>query len=355
MELKDKLKKLRLERGMTQEAAADFLGVSAQTVSKWERGLLSPYIGLLPRIALLYQCTIDSLFDMGSVWSIEHRQKFRAEIHRLYEQKDWEGIYQAWIREIERDPDAYRNYPDVMLHVFRKKLYDRDHVEKMISLADRAEKRCTNDDIRNEIYRVMLQICSESDDRKIREKGKYYYGRLPLLRHSREIYAKYGTDGEEYRAQIRRNLLYLADLSECSVRQLILPDMPPEEKLYYYQKAAAILEIVLDGTCAGLYDPPLLSNYARIAALHASLGRRDLAAQVIDRIRRALEKHMTGEREGPSRLLDPESLSVTDAAVQMCRNLLKEMLETPELEPFREELAELRDRYNAYFDTKEKV
>ena len=53
MELKDKLKELRLSRKMTQETAAEHLGVTSQTVSKWERGLLSPDIALLPKIALL--------------------------------------------------------------------------------------------------------------------------------------------------------------------------------------------------------------------------------------------------------------------------------------------------------------
>ena len=174
MELKNKLKELRTARNMTQETVAEHLGVSSQTVSKWERGLLSPDIALLPKIALLFKCSIDSMFNMELAWSVEHRREFREKIEELHQKKDWEGVYQAWIREIELNPDFYGNYPDVMLHVLRKKLYQKDRVEKMISLADHAEKFCTDDDMRNEIYRVMLQICSESEYPKIKEKGKYY-------------------------------------------------------------------------------------------------------------------------------------------------------------------------------------
>lgn len=72
---------------MTQEMVADRLGVSFQTVSKWERGLLSPDIALLPKIALFFQCSIDSLFDMDLAWSVDHRREFEAKIHKLYEKR----------------------------------------------------------------------------------------------------------------------------------------------------------------------------------------------------------------------------------------------------------------------------
>ena len=39
MELTNKLKSLRTARGMTQEVLAETVGVSAQAVSKWERGV----------------------------------------------------------------------------------------------------------------------------------------------------------------------------------------------------------------------------------------------------------------------------------------------------------------------------
>ena len=39
MELGERLKDLRLLRGFTQEQAGHILGVSAQVVSKWERGV----------------------------------------------------------------------------------------------------------------------------------------------------------------------------------------------------------------------------------------------------------------------------------------------------------------------------
>lgn len=340
-EFKTKLKKLRQAKGLTQEAASERLGVTAQTVSKWERGLLSPDISLLPKIALLYQCSIDSLFDMDLIWSLEHRREFEVRIHELHIQKDWEAIYQAWIQEIELNPDTYKNYSDVMLHVFRRKLYDKAHIEKLISLADHAEKCCTDDDIRNEIFRLMLQICSEADDPEIKDKGRYYYKKLPLLRHSREVYAKYVMDGDEYREQIQKNLIYLIDLAECSVRQLILPDMPPEETLFYYEKAAALYETVLDGKYGGFYDPALLADYYEILKCCILLDDAEKMTETVRRILITAKRHITAEKDKRSPLLLNASYPNAVPAEVHCRALLEKLLELPALKPYYDEIHNL--------------
>lgn len=59
--LGEKLASLRKEKGMTQEAVAEKLGVSGQAVSKWENGNSYPDITMLPAIAELFDVTIDEL------------------------------------------------------------------------------------------------------------------------------------------------------------------------------------------------------------------------------------------------------------------------------------------------------
>ncbi|WP_314587893.1 helix-turn-helix transcriptional regulator [Paenibacillus terrigena] len=61
----DRIKTLRLERNMTQQELGDLLGVTAQAVSKWETGLSTPDITLLPKISKLFSCSIDSLLFGG--------------------------------------------------------------------------------------------------------------------------------------------------------------------------------------------------------------------------------------------------------------------------------------------------
>ncbi|MDE7293263.1 MAG: helix-turn-helix domain-containing protein, partial [Oscillospiraceae bacterium] len=55
------LKKLRSQKGLTQEALAEEMGVSVQAVSKWENGLSCPDIAALPGLAEFLGVTVDYL------------------------------------------------------------------------------------------------------------------------------------------------------------------------------------------------------------------------------------------------------------------------------------------------------
>ena len=52
----------RKTANLTQQQAADALGVKRSTVAMWETGGNMPRAALLPRIAVAYQCSIADLF-----------------------------------------------------------------------------------------------------------------------------------------------------------------------------------------------------------------------------------------------------------------------------------------------------
>lgn len=55
------IKKLRTEKGISQEKLAEQVGVSVQAVSKWENGLSCPDISLLPELGEFFGVTADYL------------------------------------------------------------------------------------------------------------------------------------------------------------------------------------------------------------------------------------------------------------------------------------------------------
>lgn len=59
--------KYRKENGVTQAELAEYLGISPQAVSKWEQEISMPDIYLIPKIALFFNISIDTLFGTSDV------------------------------------------------------------------------------------------------------------------------------------------------------------------------------------------------------------------------------------------------------------------------------------------------
>lgn len=60
--LAENLRRLRLEKKLTQEQLAEKLGVSGQAVSRWETGATYPDVMLLPEMAEMFGVLVDDLF-----------------------------------------------------------------------------------------------------------------------------------------------------------------------------------------------------------------------------------------------------------------------------------------------------
>ena len=64
MEIGTIIKKLRTDRHIKQESFAEALGVSVQTVSRWENDVNYPDIAMLPQIASFFHVTTDYLLGV---------------------------------------------------------------------------------------------------------------------------------------------------------------------------------------------------------------------------------------------------------------------------------------------------
>ncbi len=58
-----KIKKLRQNRGMTREQVAQYLNISPETVSKWEKGKACPDKSLWPQLMSLFEISEEELFS----------------------------------------------------------------------------------------------------------------------------------------------------------------------------------------------------------------------------------------------------------------------------------------------------
>ena len=83
--IKDKLRTLRQQKNVTQETLANHLGITPQSVGKWERGEGFPDITLLPKLALYFDVTVDELLCVDKARIDEVINSYIAE-SKLYKQ-----------------------------------------------------------------------------------------------------------------------------------------------------------------------------------------------------------------------------------------------------------------------------
>ncbi len=97
MEIGAKIKQLRFKAGLTQEQLADRLGISSQSVSKWETFVTMPDISLLPLLAEEFGVTIDELFDLTADQKLNRIEK-RIELEEEFSPETF-AEYEAFLQE----------------------------------------------------------------------------------------------------------------------------------------------------------------------------------------------------------------------------------------------------------------
>lgn len=104
MEIGNQIKALRLRRGITQEAMAKHFGITAQAVSKWERGVATPDISMLPEISAYFGVTIDELFALSDNTRMERIQNMLWDV-RFLNPADAENEKQFLLEKAKREPE----------------------------------------------------------------------------------------------------------------------------------------------------------------------------------------------------------------------------------------------------------
>ncbi len=147
------LRKLRQEKQMTQEQVAEKIGVSAQSVSRWETGATFPDILLLPELAKLYSVLVDDLFKESPEGYKNYASRLMAVYENTRKHEDFMAAateYEKMIKAGTMTPEDYRSYG--ILHEYMSQVC----TGKAFELYDKTMMLCKDND--SELfYRVKRQ------------------------------------------------------------------------------------------------------------------------------------------------------------------------------------------------------
>lgn len=178
MELRiaETIKKQRKSRDMTQEELARALGVSPQSVSKWECGDGYPDITLLPVIANFFAITVDELIGNDELGRQADIDSYWKRIEEFEKEGDFHG-------EIGYITEFLRKYPDdydyiVSLSSVMIDLPADERAQYMPLMNEQAEKLLKESTWqwgREIIIRRMAMMCDDADLKKWIELCAFNY------------------------------------------------------------------------------------------------------------------------------------------------------------------------------------
>ena len=188
----ENLKRLRLEKNLTQEKLADFLGVSFQSISKWERGDTYPDITMLPCIASFFCVSVDELLGVD-------KAKDEAEILKELEAYDnltdtdmKQKIINSLIKKFPGDFRILLRYMTCLVHF---KENTPENVAKIISVYENIQQNCNNDKIRISAKRHMAELyrelCEKEGSGITFEDCEKIIKEMPRMRDGQEMFCYY--------------------------------------------------------------------------------------------------------------------------------------------------------------------
>lgn len=153
--LGEKIRTLRKSKNISQEVLANYLGVSFQAVSKWEKGETLPDVTLIPAIACFFEVSTDELFDFNRLETEQKVLKLCCEIaaYRNERPEEAEKAYR----------DLLKQYPgnDIVMANLLYVLQNLNKHEETINMCKTVIAATSYDDVRYDAARIMAATYKE--------------------------------------------------------------------------------------------------------------------------------------------------------------------------------------------------
>ena len=179
MFLSENLKRFRILKNLTQEDVAEYINITPQSVSKWERGESYPDITFLPALANIFETSIDTLVGMDVIRS----EETRCNIHKTASELQRSGDYSAAEKVYRNALLTYPNKPGMTLGLGGV-LALQGNTEEAIELMERGLPLSINEKQKATIRAVLCFLYLKCANIK---KATALAVTLPHIRESREV------------------------------------------------------------------------------------------------------------------------------------------------------------------------
>jgi len=236
------IKRIRLERGLTQEEVAAHLGISFQSISKWERNDGYPDITMLPALSRYFQITTDELLGVKEIEKEDNYHK----LNHLWTENNKAGLHPE---NVELMRQSLKEYPNdalllVQLSTSLEKLSGTDaeklaHLKESITIQEQILRYGDDSEVRGS---TLFNICFSYWKVGEHEKALEHAQKLPNLYKARENALVYFLNGKKKHEVAMSALTPLAWAIKHHLTALYETEKNPQ----YLDKAEQIQNILLD-------------------------------------------------------------------------------------------------------------
>lgn len=177
--LPENLKKYRILKDLTQEDVAEFLGITAQSVSKWERGESYPDITFLPALANIFETSVDLLIGMDTI----RAEETRFNIHKKAVGYQRSGDYDMAEKTYRDALLIYPNKPGMILGL-ASTLALKGNTDEAIELMERGLPLSINEKQKSTMRATLCFLYLKAGRE---DKANKLASELPHTRESREV------------------------------------------------------------------------------------------------------------------------------------------------------------------------
>ena len=182
MYIAENLRSLRKGKNITQEDAAEMLGVSPQSVSKWERGETMPDIALLPSLANFYETTVDNIIGMDKIKSKQTRSAVFTRAHDHMRSGEINAAVTVYSEALKVFPGDDGIMSDLAMALA---LCDgKDDLTRAVSFCERVLAENLGEKVHHTTRAALCFIYLKAGEK---EKAAEVAKKLPHIRESREI------------------------------------------------------------------------------------------------------------------------------------------------------------------------
>lgn len=248
------IKKLRKEREITQEEFAEVLGVSCQSVSRWENNSCYPDIELIPTIAAFFNISTDKLMGVDEAAEKKAVDEYLNDFQAAISVGNIDECIRVARAGVAEFPNNYALLNKLMYALFVACSDDADIVNwkenqikydaEIVALGERIIKYSPDTDIKYEATdRLAFHHC-EMGRKAI---GRSIYETLPSIYNCREMAIRWALTEEEELPYTRKYIGRAYDVLSNGLWRL-MKLVSDEDAIKVIEKMYALDQLIYDGS-----------------------------------------------------------------------------------------------------------